>query len=64
MSWHEFLDDDLRDLASLYVVGALEDGTLENSAARSFRLHLRTCDVCGLLNPRPARYEDASRDPA
>ena len=25
---------------------------------------LRTCDVCGLLNPRPARYEDASRDPA
>jgi 3-hydroxyanthranilate 3,4-dioxygenase len=20
---------------------------------------LRTCDVCGLLNPRPARYEDA-----
>lgn len=41
MSWHEFLDDDLRDLASLYVVGALEDGE-----ARRFRLHLRTCDAC------------------
>jgi 3-hydroxyanthranilate 3,4-dioxygenase len=25
---------------------------------------LRTCEVCGFLNPRPARYEDASRDPA
>ncbi len=24
MNWHEFLDDDSRDLAALFVVGALE----------------------------------------
>lgn len=41
MSWHEFLDDDLRDLAALHVVGALEE-----DEARRFRLHLRECDAC------------------
>ncbi len=43
MTWHEFLDDDLRDLAALYVVGALEA-----EEARRFRMHLPTCDVCRL----------------
>lgn len=41
MNWHEFLDDDLRDLAALYVVGALE-----TEEARRFRMHLPTCDAC------------------
>lgn len=41
MNWHEFLDDDLRDLASLYVLGALED-----DEAREYRLHLPGCGAC------------------
>lgn len=41
MNWHEFLDDDLRDLASLHVMDALE-----GEEARSYRLHLAICDVC------------------
>ncbi len=41
MNWHEFLDDDLRDLASLYVLGALED-----DEAREYRLHLPACEAC------------------
>jgi anti-sigma factor ChrR (cupin superfamily) len=41
MSWHEFLDDDLRDLAALYVVGALEP-----EEARRHRLHLHECETC------------------
>jgi len=41
MNWHEFLDDDLRDLASLYVLDALS-----GDEARVYRLHLPGCDVC------------------
>jgi anti-sigma factor ChrR (cupin superfamily) len=41
MNAHEFLDDDLRDLASLFVLGSVEP-----EAARGFRLHLAACDVC------------------
>jgi anti-sigma factor ChrR (cupin superfamily) len=41
MNWHEFLDDDLRDLASLYVLGALS-----GDEARAYRLHLPGCDAC------------------
>jgi len=41
MNWHEFLDDDSRDLAALFVVGALEA-----EEARRFRMHLPSCDVC------------------
>lgn len=41
MNWHEFLDDDLRDMASLYVLGALDD-----EDAREYRLHLPACTAC------------------
>ena len=41
MNWHDFLDDDLRDLASLYVLGALDD-----EDAREYRLHLPACTAC------------------
>lgn len=38
---HEFLDDDLRDLAALHVLGSIEA-----EEARRYRLHLPACDVC------------------
>ncbi len=41
MNWHEFLDDDLRDVAALYVVGSMEA-----EEARRYRLHLHGCDAC------------------
>ncbi len=41
MNWHEFLDDDLRELASLHVMDALE-----GEEARAYRLHLAICRVC------------------
>jgi len=41
MNWHEFLDDDLRELASLHVMDALE-----GEEARAYRLHLTICRVC------------------
>ncbi len=41
MNWHEFLDDDLRDLAALYVLKSLGA-----DAARRYRLHLPGCEVC------------------
>lgn len=41
MNWHEFLDDDLRDLAALHVIDALE-----GEEARAYRLHLAICEVC------------------
>ncbi|MCY2959016.1 MAG: cupin domain-containing protein [Planctomycetota bacterium] len=41
MNRHEFLDDDLRELAALYVLDSLE-----SEAARRYRLHLRGCEAC------------------
>jgi anti-sigma factor ChrR (cupin superfamily) len=41
MNWHEFLDDDLRDLASSYVLGSMEP-----EEERRYRLHLPGCDAC------------------
>lgn len=41
MNTHEFLDDDLRERAALYVVGSLSEAD-----ARVFRLHLPACRPC------------------
>ncbi len=41
MSWHEFLDDDLRERAALFVLDALDE-----EEARALRLHLPECRVC------------------
>jgi anti-sigma factor ChrR (cupin superfamily) len=41
MHVHEFLDDDLRETAALFVLGSLEE-----DEARGWRLHLVECDVC------------------
>ena len=38
---HEFLDDDLRDQAALFVLESMPE-----QESRAFRLHLRRCDVC------------------
>ncbi len=41
MNAHEFLDDDLRETAALYVLGSLEE-----EEARVWRLHAIECEVC------------------
>ena len=41
MSWHEFLDEDLRERAALFVLG-----DLAGDDERLYRLHLAGCDVC------------------
>jgi anti-sigma factor ChrR (cupin superfamily) len=41
MNAHEFLDEDLRETAALYVLGSLDE-----TEARGWRLHLVECDVC------------------
>jgi len=59
MNGHEFLDDDLRDLAALYVVGSLE-----GEEARRYRVHLQGCDACRVevdsLTPTAARLTHAA----
>jgi quercetin dioxygenase-like cupin family protein len=41
MQIHEFLDEDLRETAALFVLDSLEP-----DEARAFRLHVLQCDVC------------------
>lgn len=41
MNWHDFLDDDLRDLAVQHVLGSMDP-----EDARRYRLHLPGCDAC------------------
>ncbi len=41
MQIHEFLDDDLRETAALFVLDSLEP-----DSARAYRLHVLQCDVC------------------
>lgn len=41
MTVHDFLDDDLRDQATLFVLDSLAE-----NEARAYRLHLKHCDPC------------------